>query len=342
MSYERAKQITTGKIPPWQSVLQSVQKVGAGAFVPSSQEELSDIPRIASSVASDYTTIPFTDIGPRKFMDIEEPKTEYGEGIRTAFDVAPIIAGSVQGASGIGRFIRGKEIKKVQKIQQSFGPWVKKYTNEYGEALRGGIKRVLKGGKEEALTEAKRAINPLRRSDSYQDLPAKTRGAIEKLYGENVSPRDVLSASNRIGKSSSSFDKTGALARDTIKKLKQIVKDRSPEFKKVDSEYGGFTGVRDVMEKFKPNLKGQGKYGTSSGTKLLRGIDKRQPSELEAMERFGKETGISIVGPAKLASLVRKVGNFIPWLIGAGGAGYMASKKLGNISNSSSPSSNSY
>ena len=50
------------------------------------------------------------------------------------------------------------------------------------------------------------------------------------------------------------------------------------------------------------------------------------------MERFGRETNIPIVGPAKVASAVRSTANFVgkalPWTIGAGGGGYFLAKKL--------------
>jgi len=351
--YLRAKQLTGRQIPPWQKIMDSVQNSGAGAFVPGSMEELQDIPKIAGSVAADYATVPFTDFGPRKFMNVPEPQTEYGQNIKFAADVAPLVVGGVQAAKGIDNLIRGMETGKVQKIQQAFGPWVKKYTNEYGQKFRGGVKEVLKGAKTEKaleksvgsgpsltrkgeglIKEVKRAFNPLRRSDAYQDLPNKTQKAIEKVYSGDMKPRDVLNAANRLRKSPmhSKLDETGALAREATKKLKNIVKKESPEFSRVDREYGEFSGVKNVMQKFRPDLKGQGQYGTAQGTRILRNINKREPGEIEAMSRFGKETGTNIVDSAKFASMARGVSKFLeralPIGAGIGGGGYLFGKKF--------------
>lgn len=332
MSYEEAKQIISGKVQPWQKLMDSALSMGAGPLIPRTSDEVKDLGNVASSVAADYTTVPFTDLGPRKFMDVPEPETEYGQQMKAGLDIAPLVVGGVQGVRGISNGIRKAEIGKVKDIQKKFGPWVKKYTKEYGDELRAGIKSTLKNP-QGALDEVKKIFNPLRRSDQYQDLPAKTRTAIDKVYDTNAKPRDVLNAANRLRKSpqAKKFDELGSMVRDAGNKLKGIIKKQNPKFAQKDREYAEFSGVRKVMEKFKPGNKGQGDYGTQAGTKILHNIKKAEPGDISAMERFGRENRMDIVGPAKLAANVRGAGNAIgkalPWA-GGGGAGYLLLKKL--------------
>ena len=339
MSYQRAKQLVSGNIPPWQKVVDSAMSMGAAPLLPQSMEEFQDIPNIASNVAADFTTVPFTDIGPRKFIDIPEPQTEYGGEMRTAAGLSGLALGGVKAAKGIDDLIKNKEIQKVQNIQKNFGPWVKKYTTEYGKSFRGGVKNVIKGSKEfgndpkDLVKKVQRIFNPVKRSDGFQDLPGKTQKAINAVYGDNVKPREVLNAANRLRKSpqAKKFDETGNLVRETGNKLKNVVKEKSPAFSEVDRKYGEFSGTKKVMEKFRPGYKGQGEYGTQAGTKMLRNINKAEPGDIKAMERFGNETGMNIVGPAKLAAGVRGIGSLIkkaaPWA-GGGGAGYLLAKRL--------------
>ena len=334
MSYQRAKQLVGGNIPPWQKVLDAATSFGKEAQ--GFSQGFADAYTFGATNLAEKAAeklVPLPEEAESKYQEIVNPKTS-GIGEALGFGTGAFGQLAVNMPKSISHIIKNAEIGKVQKVQKAFGPWVKKYTGEYGKAFRGGVKDVIKKqGTGAPAKEVKRAFDPLRRSDTYKDLPSKTQNAIEKVYSPNAKPRDVLNAANRLRKSpvAKKFDESGNLVRETGKKLKNIVKKQSPEFAKVDREYGEFSGVKKVMEKFKPGAKGQGEFGTQSGTKLLRNIDKAEPGDISAMERFGKETGINIVGPAKLASKARGIGSLIkksaPWA-GGGGAGYLLAKKL--------------
>ena len=348
MSYQEAKQIVSGKIPPWQKVLgtaSDIIKEGKGFSKGFSNAYTFGASELASNMGKNLgeSIVPLSSekqsLADAEYNKIVNPETS-GAGEALGFGTGAFGQLAVNAPKALGKLASNLEIGKVKKIQQAFGPWVKGYTSKYGKSFKKGIRDVIKGGnKEELIKEVQRIFNPLRRSDGFKDLPSKTQSAVEKVYRQEATTRDVLNAGNRVRKYGAKLDETGNLARETTGKLKNIVKKESKEFAKADKEYGPFSGTKRVMEKFKPGLKGQGEFGTQAGTKLLRNIKTSQPGDIAAMERFGKETGIDIVGPAKAASTARGVGQFlkksapIAFGLGAGGsAAFLAAKKylMGN------------
>src|SRR3990167_9362971 len=176
------------QIPPWQGLLQKAagslrqSQFGPFPFIPQSQEELQDVPGVATKSASNIMLgLPEMASGGQ----IDEPQTEWGKQMSTASSIAPLALGGAGLAKGIGTL--GKRFgtpQRIAEVQKAFFPWVRKHTGEFGKALRESRKAA---GQKSQLGESKNQLealfSPIRGSkDAAAQLPPKVLKEVKSLF----------------------------------------------------------------------------------------------------------------------------------------------------------------
>lgn len=347
MSYEEAKQLVAGKVPPWQKVLDTAKSIynTQDQFMTGFSDSYTmGATKLARGLADKAVGAVF----PNQEEDLT-PEPEMG---------VPYAAGSVTGifpnpfVKAMGEVPAAMESAKVNKIQKAFFPWAKENYSKYGKALKDSTKKLISQGKLQVPPkEAEAIISPIKYAEEAvkKQLPKKALEVSERV-SENIdklTPKNLIQEKARLNRALSVGERSGKVTtersrviKDVIGKIDDYVGKNMPDMAKPKQDYAEFSSVKKVMERFKPEQANVGKLGTSSGTKILRNINKMQPSDIEALNRFGADTGINIVGPAKVASTARNVGNVvkksIPFVSGAGatlgGMYYLLKKLTGNAS----------
>lgn len=310
MSLEQLKEEFEGKITPWNSLLDKAKGFGkqAEGF------------RRGFESAYTFGATDLADTLAKKIVPLPEEVEPMEDDINIGTVLGGLIGGVKSPITSIfGKIAPGMETRKVQKIQKSFFPWVKKHTTEFGQAQRTGLKRLISGGKASTTAGETDAIfEPLFR-DVAEQLPKKAKDVIERVKGKPVGIKQLISEKARLKRSLTVAERTGKastersrMIKNTVKNIDRYVNPKLPEVTALKPEYSKYTKVRGFMEKmFSPEEAHYGKLGTAKGTETLRNINKLQPAEIEALESFGKETGLNIVGPAKFASGLRSTGKTI-------------------------------
>lgn len=136
--------LEVGEIPKTENLLQKAIRISTKPFgmtlIPSSMEEVKDIPRIALNFAS-KEKIPLTETqAPGAFLAEKiggitnlgtEPKTDYGRNAEKAIEIAPFIGGGISAAKGIKKFLSSGDLpQKIQQVKGSIYDLVKKTPEE--------------------------------------------------------------------------------------------------------------------------------------------------------------------------------------------------------------------
>lgn len=206
----------------------------------------------------------------------------------------------------------------TSSVQKAFFPWQKGIRTEYGQKLGTGIRDLIKTGQGNVTPKETNAlfsglIRP--RTDVAQQLPLKAKQVGRRVADKGMSIKQLRTEKARLGRSLTVGERGGKVStergkiiNDAIKRISAYMKSKIPNLPR--TEYGKFLEKKGVIEgAFEPGKARLGSLGTAKGTSTLKGIKNLQPAEKQAIGDFGKEAGVSILGPAGFANLLDSLGS---------------------------------
>lgn len=218
--------------------------------------------------------------------------------------------------------------RKVKKVQQAFFQFQKDATTKYGQALRGARKADDFSALPKAtVKEVESIFEPIHKVTDEVAVNVPSMRKIKKIAEtttKDLSLEDMIKVKQRLRKTMSVGERKGIDVTDRSKLVTQTIRNidkalirKVPGMAKENKDYAMFVKIKEIVEKFEPRFGNMpAPFGTSNGQRFLRQVANFTEEEVKLLQKFENASGLKIVGSAKLADRVDKMGRMIGKLAG--------------------------
>ncbi|MBU2052573.1 hypothetical protein KKH13_05190 [Patescibacteria group bacterium] len=334
---DTAVQKRYGAIPNAGNLLQRAMQsargyMGAPSFIPTTSQEVQDIPKIGTGILEDISTLPgasevYSEM-PMGEKDVQ-PKTPWGKGMKSSVEIAPLAYGGIKTVEGIGKLGKsflgvkhiGKEINETaytgaKQAKESVGKLFKEYNKKFGE----GLKNIEGTMHSDSIAKAL-----ARTSDEFGaiDIPGTRGNKISGLADEVLNLDKELDANevqNQVKVIMKKLGNDDVAVAKFYKNLSDITESELPELSALKKSHAPIYKKAEM------------------GSKLTKGSIKRSskedisPSELKDLKESEQAIGINpITKSEKLGNRMRRnkgIRDIIKWGTVAGGGTALINKFL--------------